>query len=77
MWWMALALAAAQPMPGSRPAHASPASQATATVRIVKFATVRMGEAATDRHDWKVRASDTRFRDADGHYRPARIVELP
>jgi len=74
---MALALIAAQPMPASKPAEVRAASQARATVRIIGFTTVRMGEAATVRHDLTVPASEGRFRDADGRYRPARIVELP
>ena len=77
MWWIALALTATQPMAAVDAARASATSQATATVRIVKFATVEMGEGATDRHDLTVRASDTYVRDPDGRYRPARIVELP
>jgi hypothetical protein len=77
MWWIALASTASQLTPAPNPGHADATRQAAATVRIVKFATVRMGEAATDRHDWTVRASDTHFRDADGRYRPARIVERP
>jgi hypothetical protein len=77
MWLIALAVIAAQPMPAAHPVRVRAAPRATATVRIVRFATVRMGEAATDRHDLNVRASEGRFRDADGRYRAARIVELP
>jgi hypothetical protein len=77
MWWTALALTAAQPTAGAESARVAAMAQATATVRIVRFATVHMGEAATDRHDLQIRASHTRFRDADGRYRAARIVELP
>jgi hypothetical protein len=77
MWSIALALVAAQPTPPARPARTRATPQATATVRIVRFATVRMGEAATDRHDLKIVASEGHFRDADGRFRPARIVELP
>lgn len=77
MWWIALALTAAQPAAASPKIRAVATPQATATVRIVSFATVRMGQAATNREDLKVSATDTRFRDADGGYRPARIVELP
>ena len=77
MWWIALALAATQLTPSSGPRGADAVPQATATVRIVKFATVRIGESATDRQDLDIHATDTHFRDRDGRSRPARIVELP
>jgi len=77
MWSIALAMVAAQPMPAPHAVRVLATPRATATVRIVRFATVRMGEAATDRQDLKIPASEGRFRDADGRYRPARIVELP
>jgi hypothetical protein len=77
MWWIALSLAAAQSTPSASLNRGGATPQATATVRIVRYATVRMGEAATDRHDLYISARKSRFRDADGRYRPARIVELP
>jgi hypothetical protein len=76
MWWLALASIVAAP---SAPPHQPPVfeRQATATVRIVNAAKVKLGEQATDRHDWIVPATKTRFRHADGSFRPARLVEFP
>ena len=77
MWWIALALTATQPVTAPERVRVTAAPQATATVRIVRFARVRMGEAATDPYHRKIDATETRFRDADGRYRPAQIVEFP
>ena len=71
---IALALAAAAP--GSVPERAPARLQAYATVRIIQSATVHIGKAASW-HDKELRATKTRFRDADGTMRPARIVEFP
>jgi hypothetical protein len=43
MWWIALASTANQLTPAPNPGHANATRQAFATVRFVKFATVRMG----------------------------------
>ena len=76
MWWLALATIAAAPadVPHRAPVFVR---QAQATVRIVAPARIRLGEEAVDRYDLKVRATKTRFRDADGSFRPARLVEFP
>jgi hypothetical protein len=76
MWWIALATIAAAPVDVP---HRPPlfVRQAQATVRIVTPARIRLGEEGTDRYDLKVRATKTRFRDADGSFWPARLVEFP
>ena len=75
MLWIALAVTAAAPQSAAEKAPAR--LQAYATVRIIQSATIRLGDAASGWLGMELRATETRFRDADGTMRPARIVEFP
>lgn len=78
MLWMVLAMAAAAAPEGriERPPTNAPRS-AVATVRIVNPAIVKLGNAGTVRREFTIRATDTKFVDADGRNHAARIVEFP